>query len=155
MSTNKLQDTNPHAASVMCLSVRQPFAWAIVQGLKDTENRWGGFACTHHGLFLVHTGKECTAAEYSKGVARIHKVDRSIVVPPLAELPRGGIVGRARAKRYVRKSSSPWFDGPIGIELAEQRPMPFVKCGGALGWFHCPDEAFIELRRLVRTAMAT
>ena len=34
----------------------------------------------------------------------------------------------------VRKSSSPWFEGPCGLVLANAKPLPFVACRGRLGF---------------------
>lgn len=133
---------------ILCLSVRQPWAWAIVHGHKPVENRGRTFAKTHLGLFLVHTGKECTPAEYKAAVEKIRKIDASIRVPPLDKLPLQGIVGRARCDRYVTEYDSGWFEGPLGLVLSQAKPLPFVKCGGAISWFECPPNALEELKRL-------
>ena len=37
-----------------CLTVRQPWAWAIVAGLKSIENR--SRRTTHRGPLLIHAG---------------------------------------------------------------------------------------------------
>jgi len=138
--------------NVLCISVRQPWAWAIVNRFKPVENRGRTFPQTHVGPFLVHTSKQCTRQEYEAAVETMRKIDASIKVPPLEKLPLQGIVGRARCDRYVTECDSPWFEGPVGLMLSQQKPLPFVKCGGALGWFRCPQDVFEELKRLTARA---
>jgi hypothetical protein len=50
-------------------------------------------------------------------------------------LPRGGIIGMARVVDVVTESDSPWFTGPIALVLEDVRPLAFVSCKGALGFF--------------------
>jgi hypothetical protein len=40
---------------VKCLSVRQPWAWAIIHGTKDIENR--NWKTDFRGLLAIHAGK--------------------------------------------------------------------------------------------------
>jgi len=40
------------------LSVRQPWAWAIIYALKDIENR--GWPINYRGDILIHAAKTCT-----------------------------------------------------------------------------------------------
>lgn len=51
---------------IMCLSIRQPWAWAILHAGKDIENR--DWATRFRGPFLVHAGKGCTRDEYEDAV---------------------------------------------------------------------------------------
>jgi hypothetical protein len=137
---------------IMCLSVRGLWAWAIVHGFKPVENRTLSFQCNHLGPFLVHTGKECTKKQYSEAAEKIRAIDPSLKLPPLEKLQLGGIIGRANADRYVTEYPSPWFEGPRGIVLSQAKPLPFVKMGGALGWFPCPPEIVEQLKKLTRAA---
>jgi hypothetical protein len=68
------------------LSVRQPWAWLIVNGVKDIENR---IRRTHHrGPLLIHAGLNLKSfAENVQLVKRKH----GISVPLEVEI--GGIVG--------------------------------------------------------------
>lgn len=69
-------------------------------------------------------------------------------VPPLAQMQRGGIVGRARIVGVVPPGGMPpafrsreerdldyrWhMDDQFGFILADVEPLPFVPCSGALG----------------------
>lgn len=62
-----------------------------------------------------------------------------LAIPPLADLPRGGIVGRARLVDCVARHPSPWFFGRYGLVLAEVESIPFTPLKGALGLFDVPE----------------
>ena len=62
------------------------------------------------------------------------------MLPAFEELPRGGFVGRARVVDAVREHQSPWFFGPLGLVLADARPIAFVPFKGMLGFFDVPDD---------------
>jgi hypothetical protein len=49
--------------------------------------------------------------------------------------PRGGIVGVAEIVDCVSSSTSPWFVGEYGFLIRNARPLPYVPCRGALGFF--------------------
>ena len=113
------------------LSIRQPWAWLIVNGHKDVENRdWH----THHrGQILIHAGKAMTRDDYEdcRGLANRLNIE----VPAHAELDRGGIVGQAEIVACVTTSQSPWFFGRFGFVVRNAEPLPFYPCRGALGFF--------------------
>lgn len=118
------------------LSVRQPWAWLIVHGHKDIENR------TWHtkvrGHIQIHASKGLTKQEYADAVAFAKQAAPRLAIPDFDALKRGGIVGTARVVDCVSDSDSPWFVGPFGFMLADPYPLPFVECAGALGFFELP-----------------
>lgn len=93
-------------AELRALSIRQPWAWAILHAGKLVENReWDG--CSYRGPLLLHAGKSCTRVEYSSAVASIQvmRADMGLApidVPPLEELARGCLVGIVRLVRADR-----------------------------------------------------
>jgi hypothetical protein len=114
------------------LSIRQPWAWLIVNGHKDIENRqW----LTHYrGPLLIHASKGMTRAEYD--FASEHALSATgITLPLFDELERGGIVGRVDLVDCVNQYPSPWFFGEFGFVLKNAKPLPFHPCKGALGFF--------------------
>ena len=121
------------------LSIRQPWAWLIVHGFKDIENReWAG-TCHVRGEVLVHASQRCTNVEYSE--AQNFLFQRELwaaldALPARADLELGGIVGSVRVVDAVRRHSSPWFNGSLGLVLADAKPIPFYSCKGALGFFN-------------------
>ncbi len=115
------------------LSVRQPFAWAIVHGGKDVENR--SWATSYWGPVLIHAGMrwhDVTPAMLARRMG--------VQVP--ADLPRGGIIGRVEIVDCVESSESPWFEGPYGFVLTDPRPLPFRPLVGKLGFFDVPDNLY-------------
>lgn len=120
----------------LALSVRQPWAWAIVHAGKDIENR-SIFALRNlqpiRGARAIHAGRVMTRQEYEHG--RAFMLGLGIDCPPAAELPRGGIVGAVEVVDVVRSSASPWFAGPRGLVLRNAVACEFVPAIGALGYF--------------------
>ncbi|ANP62349.1 TPA: ASCH domain-containing protein [Pseudomonas aeruginosa] len=113
------------------LSIRQPWAWLIVHGFKPVENR--DWPTRFRGPFLVHASKGMTRDEYED--ARDLAEQQGITIPAPHELERGGIVGQASITGCVDHSSSPWFFGKFGFELADAKPLPFRPLKGQLGFF--------------------
>lgn len=118
------------------LSVRQPWAWAIVHGGKDIENRdWrhSPDSMRFRGDFCVHASTGMTRYEYESAAEFMAKI--GVTCPPPADLKRGGIIGIARLVDIVKDSDSPWFFGRIGLVLEDARSLDFIPAGGALGFF--------------------
>ncbi len=122
------------------LSIRQPWAWLIINAGKDIENR--NWRPAFRGRFLIHAAKGCTRDEYQAAcdlVAEINCIKGlAIRVPPLSELERGGIVGVVEAVDCVSAHSSPWFMGSFGLVLRNARRLPFTPYKGQLGFFDVP-----------------
>lgn len=122
---------------MIALSILQPWAWLIVHGHKDIENRtWP----THRrGDILIHAGKRW-GREQRDDLEDIREAFPHLVLPDTYDL--GGIVGAARIVDCVQQSDSPWFNGPHGFVLANSRPAPaFVPLKGALGFFRVSRES--------------
>lgn len=120
----------------LALSVRQPWAWAIVHGGKDIENRsWRSDnpGMKFRGRFCVHAAVGMTRDEYQD--AELTMAMLGVECPPPAELQRGGIVGVATVADIVTESASGWFFGPKGLVLTDVEPVEFIGVGGQLGFF--------------------
>ena len=119
------------------LSVRQPWAWAIIHAGKDVENRSAGalrhmnFRCIHR--LAIHASKGMTQDEYEHARAIMRSI--GVDCPLAADLLRGGVIGTAAVVGLVKSSGSQWFFGPRGIELKNPEPLPFEAGPGALGLF--------------------
>ena len=117
------------------VSIRQPWAWAIIHAGKDIENRkWN----THlRGTFAVHaSGNLDNDAVLPEGVD----------VPDIKVLPRGAIIGVVDLVEVVEESSSKWFTGPYGFVLRNPRPLPRpIPCKGSLKFWQVPSEVIEEL----------
>lgn len=118
------------------LSVRQPWAWAIIHGGKDIENR--SWQAVNHGLsvrgrIVVHAAAGMTRKEYVNAAAFMEEI--GVRCPPAIGLQRGGIIGTVEIVDVVRDSASPWFFGPRGLVLRDPEPCEFLPVKGALGYF--------------------
>lgn len=116
------------------LSIRQPWAWFIVNGLKDIENR--SWPTRFRGEFYVHASKGMTHDEYDSAWWFAEKAAPGrFILPAFEDMERGGIVGRAEIVDCVKASESPWFVGEFGFVLRDASRLPFRPCRGALGFF--------------------
>lgn len=121
----------------LALSVRQPWAWAIIHGGKDIENR--SWQAVNHGLrqrgrIAIHASKGMSREEYESACEFI--VDRGLTCPAPADLLRGGLIGSVEVIDVVSASDSPWFFGPRGLVLRDPVPCEFIPAQGALGYFN-------------------
>lgn len=124
----------------LVLSIRQPWAWAIIYAGKDVENRT--WSTRYRGPVFIHAGvafdgRKDDAVEDASAWAD----DANIEPPRLEQLQRGGIIGIANIVDCVTSSHSRWFCGPYGFVLRNARPLPFLPCTGQLGFFPAPRVA--------------
>jgi hypothetical protein len=122
------------------ISIRQPWAWAILHAGKDIENRdrrWN-----LRGRIVVHASATMTRAE----MAAIDDIASftGLKVPIVADFRAGGLlgalIGTVEIIDCVREYPSRWLFGPFGLVLREPRsfktPIPYK---GALGVMDVPD----------------
>lgn len=120
----------------LALSVRQPWAWAIIHAGKDIENR--SWQAVNHGLrrrgpICVHAARGMTRGEYEDAASFMRSIGCDCPAP--ADLLRAGIIGTVNVVDVVTCSDSKWFFGPRGLVLADPRPVEFIPAVGALGYF--------------------
>lgn len=126
-----------HLSGLPTLSIRQPWAWLILHAGKDIENR--SWRTNFRGEFLIHAAKGCTRSEFedacyfAKGA--VDDQFRGQRIPDPKIINRGGIVGIAEVVDCVNSSGSSWYMGEWGFVLQNVRPLPFIPCKGALGFF--------------------
>ena len=134
------------------LSIRQPWAHAILTAGKRIENRT--WSTPFRGEFLIHAAKGCTELEMQSALYSIreclqHPVARARVTGPVivrgfVEAPRGGIVGRARLVDGLQPTETPtepWHaPGQYGFVLEDVQEFPFRPLRGALGFFEVEGE---------------
>jgi ASCH domain len=116
-------------ARLRALSGRQPWAWLIVNGVKDIVNR--SFRTDDHGPLLIHAALSLDGyAENIKWVKRKY----GISVP--LEVDTGGIIGVVHVIDCVERHTSKWFEkGNFGWVLTNPRRLNFRSCKGALRLF--------------------
>lgn len=132
----------PEGLPTVALSIIQPWAWLIVHGHKDIENR--DWCARFRGRVLIHTGKtapgEDEMEDLMSGLSPVTGKPIPNFTPPenFFDPPRGGIVGVAEIVDCVSVSRSPWFVGKYGFVLKNAQPLPFRPCRGQPGFF-TPD----------------
>lgn len=128
--------------TMKAISIRQPWAWSIVHGWKPVENRdWkvGGpnyrEALALQGTrLLIHTGKLLDEEGYND----ILDIFPDVPLPRPTALDLGGFVGVVDYVALVTSHPSKWFFGPLGLEVANAKPLPFKPWRGQLGFFNVP-----------------
>ncbi|PVX75593.1 ASCH domain-containing protein [Paraburkholderia unamae] len=126
------------------LSIRQPYAWLIVNGIKDIENR--DWPTRFRGRVLIHAGVNYPKRDYADDAVAYTR-HYGIQYPQRDDMI-GGIVGVATIIDCVSESESKWFHGAYGFVLADARPLPFVPCKGKLSFFDVPPDVAAKLRQL-------
>ena len=127
-----------------CLSVQQPFAWAIVVGAKDIENRT--WKSNHIGRLYIHAGqKERTdlVDEVAERVARCRNLTMSAALDDYrqhVEFGRGAVVGSVNMLGCAVSHMSEWFDRrlPYGFMFTDAKRIEPVPVRGRQRFFSIP-----------------
>ena len=121
------------------LSVRQPWAWAIIHAGKTIENRPRR---THlRETVAIHASLQ-PDREWEEWYPH-----RAVKVPPSEEWVFGAIIGLADIVDCVEVHRSKWFQGPFGYVIANPRPLRKpVPCKGALGFWQVPADVLRSCR---------
>lgn len=127
-----MADRNMADLPKFALSIRQPWAWAIVHAGKDIENR--NWMHNFRGPVCIHASKSMTGMELDDAADFMRSLD--VEIPRGLELQRGGIIGTAEIVDCVDSSESPWFVGRYGFVLRNARPVEFIPVKGLLGFFN-------------------
>lgn len=123
------------------LSIKQPWAWCIINAYKGVENR--SWNTKHRGEFYIHAGKSFDM----EGYRWIKRTFPNIPLPKIEEFERGGIVGKAKIINTVHISESrlltsddkPWFVGDYGFILDSPKKLKFTPLKGRLGFFQAEE----------------
>ena len=121
--------------------IRQPWAWLIVEGHKDIENRT--WTPRYRGPLLIQASANLPAKR-KLDEGRQYACKRGVVLPD--EFVTGGIVGIVQLDDCVTKSRSKWFHGPIGWRLSKPKKLPFIPLKGRLRLFDPPESILRRLR---------
>lgn len=139
------------------LSIRQPWAWLVLHGGKDIENR--EWRTRYRGLVLIHASGTMTREDYEACaifVAGIYdRLRLDFMIPEPGDLQYGGIVGQVEivdcctlgkqddflvTAGRMQRDWSPWFTGPFGFVLRNPQALAFQPCRGMPGLFDlCPS----------------
>ncbi len=110
------------------LSIRQPWAWLIIHGYKDVENR--SWETSIRGKIYIHAGKTFDYDGYY-WVKKRFEID----LPLPENFDHGGLVGIVDLIDCVSDCRSDWFIGPYGFILRNPEKITFIPMKGKLGFF--------------------
>jgi len=134
------------------LSIRQPWAWLIVAGHKDIENR--KWYTNHRGPLLIHASKAMDPEDFPMQRKWVNQ--SGIVIPE--DLPRGAIVGAATLtdvwdKKKFERPGIRWFEGPYGFKMEDAvefaEPIPWR---GQLGIREASDALAARVSKMIAEA---
>ena len=120
----------------LALSVRQPWAWAIIHGGKVIENRSLGAIRAggmEPGRICIHAATGMKEDEYRYGHWRL--AQHGVTCPRPDALIRGGIIGTVEVTGIITASDSEWFGGEAGLTLDNPQAIEPIPASGALGYF--------------------
>ena len=119
------------------ISIRQPWAWAIMSAGKDIENRprnwtFRGEICIHAGIYKAPRNE---LSSIMSAILSMGDVSIEDAMTACMAADYGGIIGTATVVDCVTESDSPWFFGTYGLVLENVQTIPFIPVKGALGPF--------------------
>lgn len=132
-----------HPVPKTVLSLRQPWAWLLSEGIKTIENRtWN---TSWRGRFLVHAAKTMTDAEYVACRRFCAWAIPEREFPAVTDFALGGIVGAVTLDDVLPKIDeappNSWrMDGQFGYVCSDPEPYPFVPVRGLQRFFQLDDE---------------
>lgn len=131
---------------IRALTIRQPWAYAILHLGKDIENR--SWRTHYRGPLLIHA-----AARAERNPREL--LSECVKSPPseqvLRDLPTGSIIGIVDLVDCVRNSKSRWaFRGSWHWVLKVPRPFECIECPGRLGLWTPPPEVMNRLPKWAR-----
>jgi hypothetical protein len=121
------------------ITIRQPWAWITIHSGKNIENR--GWSTNVRGPVLIHAAKGMTRNEYEDALDSAHDVLGNVGIERIPEpqkLHRGGIVGVADLVDVLTPKGQRYgwhMPDQFGFVLRNARPLPFLPCKGALGFW--------------------
>ena len=109
--------------AVFALTIRQPYASQIIDGVKVAEDR--DWATSHRGLLLIHAGV--------------------VSEEPNFDGPRGVIIGSVHLVAVVDST------GPSRYRwlLDDPHPLPHVRCRGLPGLWPVPPDVLAAYRGML------
>jgi len=130
---------------VKALSIRQPWAWAILHAGKNIENR--SWNTKFRGTFLIHAGSTFDKAAYQ--LMRLYPIP-NVILPERDYFKQfqGGIIGRAILVDVMKPGSPmtvPWYEGDYGFVLTNPESLPFRPHKGKLNFFEVQDETLVQV----------
>ena len=122
------------------LSIRQPWAWLIINGIKDIENR--DWKTGYRGNLIIHASKMWDQEGYDF-LQKKFTDWKTDFLPEKEDYDRGCLIGAVEMVDCVEDHPSKWFFGKYGFAFQAPEvwayPIPYR---GHLGFFEVPDSTF-------------
>ena len=126
-----------------CISIRQPWAWLIVSGFKDVENRSWNLPERYIGRrVLIHASAK-PRFSLSEASGRLEEIQQRYGLPGVLHFPEegrgsGGIVGVVTFTGCDQLLyTSPWAEPDLRHwNTINAKPLPFFPVKGRLGFFN-------------------
>ncbi|MGL4233762.1 MAG: ASCH domain-containing protein [Casimicrobium sp.] len=133
-----------------CLTIRQPWAWLIVNGYKPVENR--SWPTSLRGPVLIQASKTMELKNYAREAAyvqtNISQQHGLAIAASASEIldSFGRIIGKVTLTACVQSHESPYFVGPYGHVMTTPRRCEPFPLKGKLGYFDVPDDIVSQLK---------
>jgi hypothetical protein len=132
--------TNTDLIKLPVLSIRQPWANAILCGLKDVENR--SMRTAIRGRFLIHASANTQPDTFTNWCQFVKSrgFDLDAINAKVREggVQYGGIIGSVDIIDCVKNTLSPWYTGQWAYVLKDPQPLEFLHLRGMPGFFKVP-----------------
>jgi hypothetical protein len=121
------------------ISIRPPWAWAILHAGKDIENRT--WKTKMRGTIAVHASQTLSRPYYDASLKAIKKIAPDACVPAYDAMVRGAIVGLVDVVGCEEHTKSRWHvRGHYGFALANPRALvKAIPYNGRLSFWDVPD----------------
>jgi hypothetical protein len=131
------------------ITIRQPWAHAVIQGWKPVENR--SWPTKVRGTVAVHAARKVEHKEFFDFV-REKGLEAQVPLDILTarNLPHSAVIGLVDIIDCTTSSPSPWFEGPFGFVFANPRPLRPISCRGALQIFDLDPAVSQEIEQQLR-----
>ena len=108
------------------ITIWQPWAWLIVNGFKDIENR--NWPPNFRGPIAIHAGKKFDPHWIDLDTYETSRMIKKNI--PIDGLQYGGIIGTAETVDCISESDSVWFAGEFGFVLKNATPCEVIPMRG-------------------------
>lgn len=144
------QPDNERVPTVKALTLGQPWAWAVIYGGRNVENR--RWKTTYRGLLLIHAAKKADSdPAASAALLWTMPAPEMFGQPRTAWRARGAIIGLVQLADILTDSSSRWaavgcyhwmLEFPTAIE-------PALPCQGKPGLWDPPPAVLTSLADII------
>lgn len=127
------------------LSIRQPWAWLICNGIKDLENRT--WTTRYRGTLLIHAGQQFEDEAVYPILNNLSDEERKQFPMRASLFPRCGLVGIAKLADVTSDSESKWYvPGSYAWCFSKALSFDLIPLRGQLGLFDVPADIVARVR---------